>query len=241
MGLRLHRRTPRTQDAGLISNIEHPISSIQHRVPPASIPALPLHLPDLYIPAMRVSPPAYLPVSISSFLGLRCTTDGVVQSFLTGSIDPPRGGGATVTDGEGYPKVTQTLPKHCPDPAEGRPEALEGWPDTPKGRGGYPRGSISPSPSVAAHLVSLWHILEAGLNIRRAAQVKQRATRAKDTFVWLEPPRPLGSRTIIDVHAARNAEAHQSVVKAWAEEVWAAWSPHRATVRPDLSRAAKLT
>jgi len=35
---------------------------------------------------------------------------------------------------------------------------------------------------------------------------------------------------LIDVHAAPDLAAHVRAARAWADSVWHAWSPHRATV-----------
>ena len=44
----------------------------------------------------------------------------------------------------------------------------------------------------------------------------------------LTPPAPNGTVTVADALAAKDIEAHGKAVVAWAENVWAAWSPHHA-------------
>lgn len=85
--------------------------------------------------------------------------------------------------------------------------------------------------SVAVHLVSLYFQLEKGYDSIQAARAKQQSVKQADHFVWLTPPAiETYSLTIADVHHAEDAAAHIKAVKAWARDVWAAWSAHHETV-----------
>lgn len=85
--------------------------------------------------------------------------------------------------------------------------------------------------SVAVHLVSLFGVLEGGFNYEQAVAIKQKLTKEREKFFWLEPPASLGEITILDVAKAKDAVEHKTVVREWATAVWRAWSPHHATVR----------
>lgn len=93
----------------------------------------------------------------------------------------------------------------------------------------------TPSPqtiqSAALHLISLGSVLTRDLSLPRAAAIRKRAkAQLEDRFSWLEPPDDMGSTTVLDVHAAEDAIDHRERVRRWAEDVWAAWSPHHGTV-----------
>ena len=85
----------------------------------------------------------------------------------------------------------------------------------------------TPSPqtiqSAAVHLISLYLTLERDFDPMQAAQVKQKASQHKQHFAWLDPPATFGEITIVDVHAAPDANAHIEIVSQWAKAVWTAW------------------
>ena len=89
--------------------------------------------------------------------------------------------------------------------------------------------------SVAGHLVALHLLLERGLEPGYVTRVLGAAAAASATrqapFHWLDPPSFAGSRTVLDVAATEGIAAHERMVRAWAADVWAAWSPHHRTVR----------
>ena len=90
--------------------------------------------------------------------------------------------------------------------------------------------------SVAIHLMTLALWLERGADPRAGSPLHARmASRAE--YSWLEPPEPNGRLTVAHVHAAKTVDEHREAVRAWAVDVWEAWSPHHATVRAWLSRA----
>jgi Family of unknown function (DUF5946) len=91
--------------------------------------------------------------------------------------------------------------------------------------------------SVAVHLIRLCHLLERELPPEKANAAMLTAARNKAHYVWLEPPAFLGELTVVDVEAAAGVEAHLSMVRQWAAQMWAVWSPHHAVVRGWASAA----
>jgi hypothetical protein len=94
----------------------------------------------------------------------------------------------------------------------------------------------TPSPhaiqSVGGHLISLYHELELGTGYQeRIAAMKHASRIARERFTWLEPPADRGTITVLDVHAADSATAHQQIVRQWADTMWQAWSAHHDTIR----------
>ena len=80
--------------------------------------------------------------------------------------------------------------------------------------------------SVNVHLASLYLILEREWNGPQASQAMAKLIERAGEFVWLTPPDPNGHITVLEVVQARNLEEHRRLVKAWAEDVWAAWAEH---------------
>ena len=85
--------------------------------------------------------------------------------------------------------------------------------------------------SVGAHLIGLHLVLERGLDSTTATRAIRRAATRSSLFSWLTPPESMGDVTVLDVRAARDLTEHERQVRAWAESVWEAWSPHHETVR----------
>ena len=85
--------------------------------------------------------------------------------------------------------------------------------------------------SVNVHLVSLYLVLEKGVPGEKAIQTMRALTHHPDSFVWLEPPVPNGSVTVVDVLGAENYEQHVRWVEAWARDVWQAWRRHHPAVK----------
>ena len=96
----------------------------------------------------------------------------------------------------------------------------------------------TPSPqsvqSVNVHLMSICAVLEFGHAPQQAMKLIQRAIAHSMDFSWLEPPKSMGAITIVDVHAAKNPEAHEKIVREWAQSVWNAWGQHPETVRASV-------
>ncbi len=83
----------------------------------------------------------------------------------------------------------------------------------------------------ASHLISLCLVLERGLAVGYATRVMGAATRTKERFFWLTPPKSLGELTVSDVVEAATPFEHEKRVRAWADAAWSAWAEHHATVR----------
>jgi len=77
----------------------------------------------------------------------------------------------------------------------------------------------------------LYLVLEGGFTGPGATQVMGRGLKRSDRFIWLEPPRPNGTMTVLDVVEARDLDQHQQLVDQWARDVWKAWAPHHAYIR----------
>jgi len=84
--------------------------------------------------------------------------------------------------------------------------------------------------SVAGHLISMYLVLERGLDAQKATEAIRWAVAQKDRFVWLEPPPSLGVLTILNVARATNLAEHERLVELWARLVWDAWAKHHKTV-----------
>ena len=94
--------------------------------------------------------------------------------------------------------------------------------------------------SVALHLVSLCLALEHGATSQEATLALREGTRAKGRYVWLSTPASLGSLTVADVLPAREATAHEVLVRQWAGAAWAAWSLHHSVVRAWLPKVCAV-
>jgi hypothetical protein len=90
--------------------------------------------------------------------------------------------------------------------------------------------------SVNGHLVSLYLVLERGMEGAQATAALARVLRHADQFTWLAPPTPNGRLTVLDVVRAADAAEHAALVEQWAREVWAAWAPHHPTIRGYVAR-----
>jgi len=95
-------------------------------------------------------------------------------------------------------------------------------------------GGSHPDKSVCIHLVGLHLVLERGVAPVRVAPRLQRLA-GSATWPHLEPPGEQASLTVRDVALAGSPEAHALRVRAWAAQVWRAWTPHHATAR-ELAR-----
>jgi CTP:molybdopterin cytidylyltransferase MocA len=84
--------------------------------------------------------------------------------------------------------------------------------------------------SVALHLIGICHWLEHGLAVDRLNAITQRLANEDRPWPWLEPPERY-RMTVIDVLAAADGAQHVTIVRAWAEAVWDAWSAWHDDVR----------
>lgn len=85
--------------------------------------------------------------------------------------------------------------------------------------------------SVAGHLISLYLVLERGMNAKRATAAIRKAIEQSHHFMWLPPPPSLGALTVLDVVGAKNIDEHTSRVQQWARSVWETWTPHHQTIQ----------
>jgi hypothetical protein len=85
--------------------------------------------------------------------------------------------------------------------------------------------------SVYVHLAGLYLSLEEDLEVSKIPKIMSSLTAQSADFVWLEPPVTNGALTVLDVVKAENAEEHQRIVKAWAEDVWQAWAAHHPKIK----------
>lgn len=84
--------------------------------------------------------------------------------------------------------------------------------------------------STALHLMTLALWIEDGTDPRHGPLLHRRMAGSLD-FGRLEPPRPNGTMTVVDVLAADSPDRHAALVRAWGEDIWRAWEPHHETVR----------
>jgi hypothetical protein len=92
------------------------------------------------------------------------------------------------------------------------------------------RPSRQAAQSVGIHLMTLCLCLERGTDPADGPRL-HRSMVERPSFTWLAPPGYRGSRTVRDVAAAGALSEYEAVVRAWASDVWAAWSVHHSTVR----------
>ena len=85
--------------------------------------------------------------------------------------------------------------------------------------------------SVGVHLIRLCLFLEHGLTAEKANDAMLAAGRNKQDFVYLKPPASLGVITAADIFETRSIEEHKALVRAWAGDVWQAWSVHHDTIK----------
>jgi hypothetical protein len=85
--------------------------------------------------------------------------------------------------------------------------------------------------SVAIHLIGLHLMLDLNFEAHQATQLLNQAAESSQEYVWLEPPQPLGSLTILDVQGADNIKEHTDRVHVWGHTVWQAWQPHHEQIR----------
>jgi hypothetical protein len=92
-----------------------------------------------------------------------------------------------------------------------------------------------PSPqtiqSIGVHLISLYLALETDYGPAESPRIKRRSVENRELFQWLDPPSPAPVLTILDIHAAQNADEHADRVRRWCHEVWEMWSEHHAIIR----------
>lgn len=84
--------------------------------------------------------------------------------------------------------------------------------------------------SVCVHLISLGAALERGWPATKAADLVNRAIAHPDWWRWLDPKPPLGTITVADVFAKVDTPERDATVRAWADDLWATYSPHHGLI-----------
>ena len=96
--------------------------------------------------------------------------------------------------------------------------------------------------SNAFHLMRLCWLLEHGGNpsIRQVRGEDRAFRQAREEslrhFPFLEPPAVRGALTVVSILEASAAEEHTERVRAWARDVWEAWSEHHPWAREQATR-----
>ncbi|HEX2234527.1 MAG TPA: DUF5946 family protein [Thermoleophilaceae bacterium] len=86
--------------------------------------------------------------------------------------------------------------------------------------------------SVGVHLVALLLSVERRASPTEVMRAIRRLVATDPGFEWLDPPRPNGALTVVDVLRDEATPAE------WAGDVWRAWEPHHPRVAAWLSRAS---
>lgn len=85
--------------------------------------------------------------------------------------------------------------------------------------------------SVKVHLISLYLILELGVDEQTTTEKMGEILAKEPQFEWLEPPLPNGRISVLDVLTATNLIEHEIKVRTWAGDVWSGWySKHNETI-----------
>lgn len=85
--------------------------------------------------------------------------------------------------------------------------------------------------TVALCLMTLCLFIEDDVDPQHGPRLHKRMVANRPDFRWLEPPPLHDLMTVADVLAAEDAAEHERLVRAWALELWKAWTPHHPTIR----------
>lgn len=91
-------------------------------------------------------------------------------------------------------------------------------------------GGSHPDKSVAVHLCGLHLMLEKGHGPPEVPRMLQRIAATAPEWPHFPPPAERGRLTVGDVTLAGSPQEHIDAVRAWAEDVWRAWSSHHEAV-----------
>ncbi len=73
--------------------------------------------------------------------------------------------------------------------------------------------------SINLHLLALCAALEHGVTYSFIPQImNDRLNEYKGVFEWLDPPKSLGSITVVDATKAKTVEEHEKIIKEWARD-----------------------
>lgn len=78
--------------------------------------------------------------------------------------------------------------------------------------------------SVVIHLAGLHLALESHWPLPHIPRALQRLAQSGKPWPHWDPPAQRGTLTVLDVARAGSAAEHAACVRAWAEQVWRAWS-----------------
>jgi len=91
-------------------------------------------------------------------------------------------------------------------------------------------GGAHPDKSVCIHLVGLYLVLETGMAPIDVPPRLQRLARRRQ-WPHLDPPPERAALTIRDVMLGESPQEHAQRARAWAAQVWRAWSVHHEVAR----------
>lgn len=97
-------------------------------------------------------------------------------------------------------------------------------------------GGLHPDKSVAIHLSGLYLVLDRGVHPLRVPPLLQRLAASGEVWPHLEPPVDRGALTVWNVASIAPGDEYLKSVRAWAHQVWKAWSEHHGAVASLLSR-----
>ena len=97
-------------------------------------------------------------------------------------------------------------------------------------------GAAHKDKSVCVHLVGLHLAIDHGIQSREIAPYLQRLAKKTDAWPHFEPPVETGPLTVFDI-AMAGPEQHVEQVRAWARQLWSAWTPQHDAVA-DLAEVA---
>lgn len=97
-------------------------------------------------------------------------------------------------------------------------------------------GGVHPDKSVAVHLTGLHLVLGRGIRPTNVPKFLQLLVADVKTWPNFSPPSHRGRLTAFDVTCTRSMEGHMNAVRAWAGQVWKAWSEHHGAIADFVDR-----
>jgi Family of unknown function (DUF5946) len=90
--------------------------------------------------------------------------------------------------------------------------------------------------SVHVHLAGLYSTLERGLDGQTVSRAMQRLADGR-VHAWLDPPPLATAIGVAELIEAAGDPSYGERVRAWAEAVWRAWTPHHDAIRTEAEAA----
>jgi len=87
-----------------------------------------------------------------------------------------------------------------------------------------------PAKSLAAHLISLYALVDQGKDHKAGIEVKKALLEGRNVFPEFCSPKVLGSTTVVEVASAKSGQQHRDLVHKWAAQVWSAWNDQHASI-----------